>query len=97
VSYLADGASWEPWAQAGGFSTPNKALDASAYPDPLAAKAAAQLTDSEIFRFDADDLMPAELQTAYFQGILDYVQHPDDLDAILARIEEVAAQADANQ
>lgn len=97
VSYLADGASWEPWAQAGGFSTPNRGLDASAYPDPLAAKAAEQLTDSEIFRFDADDLMPAELQTAYFQGILEYVENPDDIDAILARIEEVAAQAYANQ
>jgi len=93
LEYLADGANWESWAQAGGFATPSQALDASAYPDELARKAAEQLTESETFRFDADDLMPSELQTAYFQGILDYLQNPGNLDQILADIEAVAATA----
>lgn len=93
MEYLADGGNWESWAQAGGFATPNTGLDASVYPDELARKAAEQLTDSETFRFDADDLMPAEVQNAYFAGILEYLQNPDDLDAILANIESVAAGA----
>lgn len=93
VRYLADGGNWESWAQAGGFATPNQGLDPSNYPDELARKAAAQLTDSETFRFDADDLMPAEVQNAYFQGILAYLQNPEQLDSILANIESVAESA----
>jgi len=97
AQYLANGDSWVPWAEAGGFTTPNTSLDPAVYPDPLAVKAAAQLTESQVFRYDADDLMPAELQTAYFSGILEYVQNPADLDAILAKIEAAAASAYANQ
>jgi alpha-glucoside transport system substrate-binding protein len=93
MEYLADGANWESWATAGGFSSPSLALNASAYPDDLAAKAAAQLTESEIFRFDADDLMPAELQTAYFSATANYLQNPGQLDAILTSLEEVAKTA----
>lgn len=93
MEYLADGGNWESWAGAGGFATPNEGLDAGVYPDELARKAAEQLTESETFRFDADDLMPAEVQNAYFSGILEYLQNPDDLDAILERIESVAATA----
>lgn len=93
MEYLADGANWESWAAAGGFTTPNEGLDASVYPDDLSRKAAEQLTGSETFRFDADDLMPAEVQNAYFAGVLEYLQNPDNLDAILANIESVAAGA----
>lgn len=93
MEYLADGGNWESWAESGGFATPNEGLDVGVYPDELARKAAEQLTQSETFRFDADDLMPAEVQNAYFSGILEYLQNPDDLDAILERIESVAATA----
>ena len=93
MEYLAGGSNWESWAAAGGYATPNQGLDVSVYPDDLARKAAEQLTDSETFRFDADDLMPAELQNAYFSGILEYLQNPGDLDAILANIETIAAGA----
>lgn len=97
LGYLATGDSWEPWAKAGGYATPNTSLDPSVYPDPLAVKAAAQLTESKVFRYDADDLMPAELQNAYFSGILDYVDNPGNLDAILAKIEAAAVTAYAKQ
>jgi alpha-glucoside transport system substrate-binding protein len=93
MEYLSDGANWESWASSGGFATPNEGLDASVYPDDLARKAAQQLTETETFRFDADDLMPAEVQNAYFAGILEYLQSPDKLDSILANIESVAAGA----
>ena len=93
MNYLADGANWSSWAETGGFATPSQALDPGSYPDDLARKAAAQLTDSQTFRFDADDLMPAEVQTAYFAGVLDYLQNPGNLDSILANIESVAVTA----
>jgi alpha-glucoside transport system substrate-binding protein len=97
IKYLSDGKNWASWAKLGGFATPNKALDPSNYPDDVARKAAAQLTDAQTFRFDPDDLMPAELQTAYFKGILDYLQNPGNLDKILSDLESVAKTAYANQ
>lgn len=93
MNYLAAGDSWESWAAAGGYSSPNRSLDISVYPDPLAAKAAQQLTESAIFRFGAGDLMPAEVQNAFWNGVIDYLQQPDRLDAILGDIEAVAAEA----
>ncbi|MBE0417138.1 MAG: carbohydrate ABC transporter substrate-binding protein [Coriobacteriia bacterium] len=93
MRHLATADAWESWAAAGGYSSPNRSLDVSVYPDALAAKAAEQLTESAIFRFDADDLMPSEVQNAYFAGIIDYLQQPDRLDAILGEIEAVAAEA----
>jgi alpha-glucoside transport system substrate-binding protein len=93
VDYLSKGASWQPWVEAGGFTTPNKSVDASSYPDPLAQRAAAQLTEANPVRFDADDLMPAEVQQAFWGGILEYVQNPDQLDQILEDVEATAADA----
>lgn len=97
VRYLAQGGSWRPWVEAGGFTTPNKSVALESYPDPLAQKAARQLTEADPVRFDADDLMPAEVQQAFWRGILEYVQDPDQLDTILADIESTADDAYGNQ
>ncbi len=93
MEYMADGANWESWAAAGGYTSPSQALDPGVYPDELSAKVAEQLTGSELFRFDADDLMPSEVQQAFWEGIISYLQNPGDLDAILQNIEDVAATA----
>jgi alpha-glucoside transport system substrate-binding protein len=69
MNYLADGAN--PGSRGRVLAatlSPSRALDMSAYPDPLAAKAAQQLTESEIFRFGAGDLMPPEVQSAFWNG-----------------------------
>jgi alpha-glucoside transport system substrate-binding protein len=93
MNFLAAGESWESWAAAGGYASPSRALDVSAYPDPLAVKAADQLTEAEILRFGAGDVVPSEVQAAFWAGIIDYLQQPDRLDAILGDIETVAAEA----
>ncbi|HZJ02292.1 MAG TPA: carbohydrate ABC transporter substrate-binding protein, partial [Thermoleophilia bacterium] len=93
VNYLANAQNWSPWAEAGGYTSPSAALDPSVYPSELVAKTAQQLTDASVFRFDADDLMPAELQQSYFQGVMSYAQNPDQLDSILQSIEDTAAAA----
>jgi alpha-glucoside transport system substrate-binding protein len=97
VQYLAEGESWRPWAEAGGYTTPNRGLAAEAYPDDVARKAAEQLTESQIFRFDADDLMPAEVQNAFWSGLLEYIQDEDSLDNVLRNIENVAEEAYAQR
>jgi alpha-glucoside transport system substrate-binding protein len=93
LNYLAQADPWESWAAAGGYASPNKSLPLSVYPDPISAKAAEQLTESAIFRFDADDLMPGEVQAAFFKAILDYLQNPANLDTYLADVEAVATTA----
>jgi alpha-glucoside transport system substrate-binding protein len=93
VNYLADANNWAPWAERGGFTSPSSALDTSAYPSDLIGKTAEQLTDASVFRFDADDMMPAELQQAYFQAVVNYAQNPNDLDSILQSLEDTASGA----
>ncbi len=93
MNYLATADAWVPWAEAGGYSSPNRSLDLAVYPDPLAAKAAEQLTESPIFRFGAGDMMPSEVQNAFWTGVVDYLQNPDRLDDILGEIEAVAVES----
>lgn len=90
MQFMAIGNAWAPWAKAGGYSSPNKSFDPSNYPDPVAAQAAAQLTNAKIFRFGADDPMPAQLESAMWAGLLDYVRNPSQLDSILQNLENEA-------
>ena len=44
-------------------------------------------------RFDASDLMPEAMNSAFWRAILDHVNNPDALDSILERLDQVQAQA----
>jgi alpha-glucoside transport system substrate-binding protein len=92
MEYLATAEAQEIAVGQGGFTSPNKQVSEASYPDALAAKVADQLTSAEIVRFDADDIWGGALQATFFQGVLDYLANPSDLDSILADIEEVAVQ-----
>lgn len=37
--------------------------------------------------------MPAEVQNAFWEGLLEYIQNPNQLDQILQNIENVAEEA----
>lgn len=93
MQFMAIGKAWEPWAKAGGYESPNKSFDTSAYPDDVSAKAAKQLTGAKIFRFGADDLFPAPVEQAMWKGLLDYLRSPNQLDSILQQIETTAKDA----
>ena len=92
MEYLATAEAQEIWARRGGFTSTNKQVSLTSYPDALAAKVAEQLTSAEIVRFDADDIWGGDLQATFFQGVLDYLADPSRLDSILEDIEAVAAQ-----
>jgi len=92
MEYLASAEAQEIWVSRGGFTSPNKQVSLASYPDALAARVAEQLTSAEIVRFDADDIWGGDLQAAFFQGVLDYLADPSELDSILAVIEVVAEQ-----
>jgi alpha-glucoside transport system substrate-binding protein len=94
ISYLATPAAAEIWAAKGGFSSPNKNVDASVYPDDLTRKTATDLANAEVFRFDMSDLMPGAFGSdALFTLLQDFLKSPDDVDGITQKLEKAAATA----
>ncbi len=94
-SFLKDIASADAqkiWVGLGGFTSVNKNVPVSSYPDTVAQKAASQLLDAPTFRFDQDDAIGGAEQTAILNGIDQYLQDPSSLDSILAGIESTRAQ-----
>jgi alpha-glucoside transport system substrate-binding protein len=93
LKYMAMAQAWESWVKRGGYTSPARSMNLQTYPDPLAAKMARLLTTSPIFRFDADDLMPAEVQKTFWKSAMDYLRNHEKLEPILQEIEEVAKEA----
>lgn len=97
VNYLATPSAGQIWAALGGFSSPNRSLDPSVYPDEITRAYASALADAEVFRFDLSDLLPAELGATRNAGVWgrlqDWLNNPDDIDSITARLENEAQAA----
>lgn len=82
------------WLEGGGSGiATNNQFPLDRYPDPLSRRAAEVLQQVDAFRFDASDLMPGDVNQAFWTGTLDFVQNPDALPDILARIESIADEA----
>ena len=73
----------------------NRSVSPDAYLDPVARAVAEQLTEAEIVRFSAGDMMPASLQRAWWEGMLELVEEPSKVDSILASLDGVADRGDA--
>jgi alpha-glucoside transport system substrate-binding protein len=93
VNYLATPEAQAIWVRLGGFISVNSNVPISDYPDPIAQKSVQQLLDASIFRFGAGDSMPGAMQTAWWAGVLRYLQSPNQLDTILEDLEATAATA----
>jgi len=93
VAYLATAQPQQIWVQKGGFTSVNKSVPLSAYPDSVTKAAAQQLASAAFFRFGADDLMPSQVEDAFWAGTLQYIQNAGSLDSVLSGIESTAAQA----
>jgi alpha-glucoside transport system substrate-binding protein len=91
MAYLVTAEAQDIWVKAGGALSANK--NATSYPDDISKRSAALLQDAKIFVFDASDLMPSAMNSAFWNGIVQYVKSPDQLDAILAELDK--AQVDA--
>ena len=81
----------------GGFASPSGAADLSLYPDEISRRSAEALVSAETFVFDMSDLSPAALGATAGSGIWgelqNWLQNPDDLDAVLEALESDAAAA----
>ncbi len=94
VKYLATPEAAEIWAKRGGFSSPNKNVDESVYPDEITRRAATALAQAETFRFDMSDLAPSAFGSdAEFSLLQDWFKNPSDIDGITTKLEAAAAKA----
>ena len=88
MSHLASAEAQQVWVDRGGFTSVNTQVALASYPDVVAQAQAEQLTTAETFRFDLDDAIGGDLQSAFFTGVTDYLADPDSLDSILQGIED---------
>ncbi|WIG60854.1 MAG: ABC transporter, substrate-binding protein (cluster 1, maltose/g3p/polyamine/iron) [Ktedonobacterales bacterium] len=93
VTYLETAAAQTIWVKRGGFTSVNKSVDLSAYPNVVAKDSASQLVAAPIFRFGAGDIMPPAVQQEWWKGMLTYIGDQSQLDSVLQDIEGVAQQS----
>jgi alpha-glucoside transport system substrate-binding protein len=98
IKFLATPEAAEVWAGLGGFISPNKNVDVSAYTDPIDQRAAQAVLDAgDSIRYDLSDLQPTEFGATTGQGIWgilsEFVSHPDDVDGTAQQLEAAAKAA----
>ena len=93
MTYLASAGAQEAWIKRGGFTSVNRSVSAEAYLDAVAREVAAELTNAEITRFSAGDVMPASVQRAWWAEMLALVADPGSVDSVLERMTEAARSA----
>ena len=94
MEYLATPEAAQIWAERGGFSSPNRNVDTSVYPDEILRTTASALAEAETFRFDLSDLTPSAFGgDAMFTILQDFLQNPDDVQGTAQKLEQAAAQA----
>lgn len=97
MEYLTTADAAEIWASRGGFSSPNKNLDTSVYPDEITRATAGAIGEADVFRFDLSDLQPSAFGGTVGQGLFklfqDFLANPDDIDGITQQMEDEAAKA----
>jgi alpha-glucoside transport system substrate-binding protein len=101
IAFLATPAAQQIWPglPGGGVLSVNTAVPLSVYPDPtsramaqiVTGRASSGSAGTSTMSFDASDSMPTAVGDAFCQAILQYVAHPDQLDAILAALDRVRA------
>jgi alpha-glucoside transport system substrate-binding protein len=76
------------WAQAGGWLSPHSTFDTSNYPNETTKKIAELVGEADVFRFDASDLMPAEVGAGTFwSGMVDWTTGAKSTDQVTEDIE----------
>jgi len=91
LSYLVTEEAQQRFVAGGGALSVNR--EVSLYPSDLARREAAVLSGAEHFRFDASDMMPAAMNKAFWQAVLDFTADQSKLDVILRDLEAVRGTA----
>src|SRR3989475_435130 len=97
LKYLATADAQDIWVKRGGGKIAiNKKVSLSDYPDAISKSLAQIVVATKIARYDAGDLMPSDMQKAYWGAVLKFVQNQSQLDAILADLDKTQATAYAS-
>jgi alpha-glucoside transport system substrate-binding protein len=100
VKYLASPEAAQIWAERGGFSSPNKGVPESAYPDDITRTTATAIAKAQTFRFDMSDLAPAAFGGTPGQGewkiLQDFLNKPSNVSGTASKLESSAAKAFKN-
>ena len=91
MKYLVTAEAQQIWADKGGFVSANTKV--TTYPNPVEQKSADAIKDATVFRFDGGDLMPGTMKAAFFAAMVKFAENPGDLDAILAELDGIQADA----
>jgi len=95
MTYLASPEAATIWVKLGGFTSPNKAVDMSAYPDPTSRQIAQALVGAKTFRFDMSDQAPSAFGGTPGSGewkiLLDFYNNPSDIQGTAQALEAAAA------
>jgi alpha-glucoside transport system substrate-binding protein len=87
MRYLVSDEAQALWVAQGGSLSVKTSV--TAYPDPISQRAASLLTRAEVFRFDASDQMPGELNLAFWAAVMRFTEDQSRLDDLLAELEQV--------
>ncbi|RKX77020.1 MAG: carbohydrate ABC transporter substrate-binding protein [Spirochaetes bacterium] len=93
MNYLSTPEAQAYWVSGTGALSPNRNVSLVFYPDEITKEAAKILKESEMVVFDASDMMPGEMNNAFWSAVMDYVENPANLDSILERLEKVRKEA----
>ena len=97
VKFLATAEAAEIWARLGGFSSPNRNVNPSVYPNDVTRSNATALAQASIFKFDMSDLAPATFGATPGRGewalLQQFAENPSDVDGIANQLEQAAAAA----
>jgi ABC-type glycerol-3-phosphate transport system substrate-binding protein len=96
IRYLLTPQAATIWAKRGGFSSPNKLVKPSAYPDAISRQTAGALAKATIFRFDMSDLAPSAFGGGggtEWKLLQDFLSNPKDVDGAATKLEAAASKA----
>ncbi|MFD9225100.1 ABC transporter substrate-binding protein [Streptomyces sp. NPDC060064] len=98
LTFLASPDAAKIWAESGGFISPNKSLDISAYPNDVQRDIAkALIAAGDTFRFDMSDQMPQSFGGTPGKGewkaLQDFLKNPKNVAGTQQKLESDAAKA----
>ena len=100
MTYLASPEAATIWVKLGGFTSPNKGVDVSGYPDDTSRQIAKAMVGAEMFRFDMSDLAPSAFGgtkgAGEWQILLDFYTNPTDIQGTAGKLEAAAKAAWGN-
>jgi alpha-glucoside transport system substrate-binding protein len=91
MNYLWTKEAQQIFVDAGGTLAANKNI--TEFPDPVFQHASDVVKAAEKLLVDGSDNMPAEMRTAFYKGIQNFVKDQSQLDSILADLDEIQAGA----